>query len=171
MFFFTFWTVLGSILEGFGGVGEGFEGSKRLFFHAFLCARACNAKELRMCKTTVFPMIFNVFYISPAFYTSLQTTQHRSWSVSNRASHTDCSKNSSWGRFWRCLGLSWASFGLLLAALGRLQAPLGWFLGASWARLGRSWPSLGCSVEPLGCILAPKTAPGLDFRGFGIVQG
>ena len=52
--FFTFWTVLGSILEGLEGVGEGFEGSKRLFFDVFLCARACNAKKLRMCKNHCF---------------------------------------------------------------------------------------------------------------------
>ena len=145
---------------------------QNVYFSMLCCVRELAMQRNSECaKTTVFPAVFNVFYISPAFYTSLQTTQHRSWSVSNRASHTDCSKNSSWGRFWRCLGLSWASFGLLLGALGRLQAPLGWFLGASWARLGRSWPSLGCSVGPLGCILPPKTAPGLDFRGFGIVQG
>ena len=62
-----------------------------------------------------------------------------------------------------------ASLGRLLFALGRLLASLGGFLGVSWAVLERSWLSLGCCVELQGRMLAPRTVPGLDFRGFGDV--
>ena len=63
--------------------------------------------------------------------------------------------------------LSGAPLDWLLFALGRLLASLGRFLGVSCPLLGRSWLSLGCSVELQGCILAPRTVPGLDFKGFG----
>ena len=65
--------------------------------------------------------------------------------------------------------LSGASLDRLLFALGRLLAFLGRFLGVPWALLRRSWLPHGCSVELQGCILAPRTVPGLDFRGFGDV--
>ena len=66
---------------------------------------------------------------------------------------------------------SWTPLGQLWGALGRLLAPLGGSLGASWTLLGRSWASLGRSGMDLGHILAPGSAPGLDFRGFGDVSG
>ena len=65
------------------------------------------------------------------------------------------------------LGASWTPLGQLLGALGRLLALLGRSLGASWTLLGRSWASLGRSGMDLGHVLAPGSAPGLDFRGFG----
>ena len=64
------------------------------------------------------------------------------------------------------MALSGASLDRLLFALGRLLASLGGFLGVSWALLGRSWLSLGCSVELQARLWAPRTAPGIDFRGF-----
>ena len=69
------------------------------------------------------------------------------------------------------LGASWTPLGQLLGALVQLLAPLGRSLGASWTLLGRSWASLGRSGMDLGHILAPGSAPGLDFRGFGDVSG
>ena len=69
------------------------------------------------------------------------------------------------------LGASWTPLGQLLGALGRLLALLGRSLGASWTLLGRSWAFLGRSGMDLGRFLAPGSAPGLDFRGFGDVSG
>ena len=69
------------------------------------------------------------------------------------------------------LSASWTSLGQLLGDLGRLLAPLGRSLGASWTLLGHSWAYLGWSGMDLGHILAPGSAPGLDFRGFGDVSG
>ena len=89
--------------------------------------------------------------------------------LSNKAICKHCAQNASWDGFWEGLALSWASLGRLLFALGRLLASLGCFLGVSWALLGRSWLSLGCCVELQGRMLAPRTVPGLDFRGFGDV--
>ena len=66
--------------------------------------------------------------------------------------------------------LSGAPLDRLLLALGRLLASLEHFLGVSWAFLGRSRLSLGRSVELHGCISAPRTVPGLDFKGFGDVS-
>ena len=92
----------------------------------------------------------------------------------NEASRTNLfwgSPNSILEASGPILGASWAPLGPLLGALGRLLAPLGRSLGASWALLGRSWAFLGRSGMDLGRFLAPGSAPGLDFRGFGDVSG
>ena len=68
-------------------------------------------------------------------------------------------------------GATWALLGQLLGALGRLMALLVRISAASWALTGRSWASLGWSEAPFGCIWAPRDAWGLDFKGFGDVQG
>ena len=94
--------------------------------------------------------------------------------MSNRASHKDLAKISSWGRFWRCLGLSWVSFGLLLDSLGWLRA----LLGASWAPLGHLLGALGRLLAALWSFLAAFWLPrpprasileglGWIFQGFG----
>ena len=87
--------------------------------------------------------------MSQASCTRSQTTRDRSRSLSNRASHEVCAKNSSWDSpglhlvgFGALLGGCWASLDRLLGALGWLLAPLGRFLAASWALLGRSWSPL-----------------------------
>ena len=78
--------------------------------------------------------------------------------------------------FGRVLERSGADFGEVWSPSVRL-------LGGSWALLGRSWAlwaapfrllgrllgALGRSGGLLGLILVPRTAPGLDFRGFGVV--
>ena len=164
--FFGLGVAPGSISDRPGMVLEAPKRKFRCFWHTNTHTKpkcsSCN-------KTTVFPRFLYGFYTSQALCSSHKTTQNRSRSLSNRASCKDCAKNASWGGFWEGLALSGASLGRLLFALGRLLASLGCFLGVSWALLGRSWLSLGCSVELQGRILAPRTAPGLDFRGFGDV--
>jgi hypothetical protein len=138
--------------------------------------RACTlvlGKSFQCVKTIVFPRFLQVFHISRALCAYKKTTQYRSKSLSNSASHQDRATNSSWGSpdsilegSGAMLGASWTSLGQLWGALGRLLAPLGRSLGASWTLLGRSWASLGRPGMDLGHILAPGSAPGLDFRGF-----
>ena len=169
----------GSILEGSGTLRGGFWRFKSLIFQSCCsrarlhCAEAADMQKPR--KNTGFSYVVNT---SRLLRTRQTTTQNRSRSLSNRASHEDRAKNSSWGSSGSILegsgallGTSWASLGRLLAALGRLLVPLGRLLGASWALLGRSLASLGWSDAPVGCILAPRNAPGLDFGGFGDVPG
>ena len=165
--FFAFWVAPARILERPGTILEG----PKPHFSMF-----CRARRLAMrnhcayAKTTVFPRFLYGFYSLQALCSSHKTTQNRSRSLSNIASCKNCAQNASWGGFWEGLALSGASLGRLLFALGRLLASVGRFLGVSWALLGRSWLSLGCSVELHGCISAPRTVPGLDFKGFGDVS-
>ena len=164
-----FLAVLGRSGSDFGLSRANFEVPKPHF------SRFCRARRLAIrthcafAKTTVFPRFFYGFYTSQALCSSHRTRKNRSRSLLNRASCKDCAKKLSWGGILEGLALSWASLGRLLFALGRLLASLGCFLGVSWALLGRSWLSLGCCVELQGRMLAPRTVPGLDFRGFGDV--
>ena len=160
----------GGFLRGRGTVF----GVPGVHFSALL--RACAlvlAKSVQCVKTIVFPRFFHVFHISRAFCAHQKTTQHRSKSLSNGASHQDRATNSFWGSpDWSLegsgatLGASWTSLGQLLGDLGRLLTPLGRSLGASWTLLGRSWASLGRYGMGLGHILVPGSALGLDFKGF-----
>ena len=153
------------------GTSKGILEKPKLLF-SVLCHAGGSAirKNCACAKTTVFPVFLYGFYILRALSSSHKTTQNRFRSLSNRASCKDCAPIASWGGFWKGLVLSGASLDRLLFALGRLLASLGHFLGVSWALLGRSWLSLGCSVELHGCISAPRTVPGLDFKGFGDVS-
>ena len=164
--FFAFGVAPGRISERPSTILEG----PKPHFSMFCRARRLAMRKHCACgKTTVFPRFLYGFYTLHALCSSHKATRKRSRSLSNIASCKDCAQNASWGGFWEGLALSWASLGRLLFALGRLLASLGCFLGVSWTLLGRSGPCLGCSVELQGRILAPRTVPGLDFRGFGYV--
>ena len=164
--FFALWIAPGQILERPGTISEGPKPRFSMFCRAGTRARRKNSA---CAKTTVFPRFLHGFYTSQVLCSSQKTTQNRSPNLSNKAPYKNCVKSASWGGFWKGLALSWASLGQLLSTLGRLLACLGCFLGVSWALLGRSWLSLGCSVELQGHILAPRIAPGFDFRRFGNV--
>ena len=172
--FFThvrlFFRVLGGSGSDVWASRDNFEGPKLLFLVFCRPRRSAMRKNCACAKTTVFPVFLYGFYILRALSSSHKTTQNRFRSLTNRASCKDCAPIASWGGFWKGLVLSGASLDRLLFALGRLLASLGHFLGVSWALLGRSWLSLGCSVELHGCISAPRTVPGLDFKGFGDVS-
>ena len=130
------------------------------------CCALVLAKSVQCVKTMAFPRFFHVFHISRAFCAHQKTTQHRSKSLSNGASHQDRGTNSFWGSpDWSLegsgatLGASWTSLGQLLGDLGRLLTPLGRSLGACWTLLGRSWASLGRPGMDLGHILAQQDGP------------
>ena len=95
--------------------------------------------------------------------TGRKTTQHRSRSLSNRASHKDRAKNSSWGSpdiIWRGLGHSWVFLGRRLAGFWPL-------LDGSWSLWGVSWAPLERFLDDLGCPLAGLT----DFEGAFCLPG
>ena len=140
---------------------------RNCFFRCFVMRKNLQCEKIARAQNHSFQVFLYGFYILRALSSSHKTTQNRFRSLSNRASCKDCAPIASWGGFWKGLVFSGASLDRLLFALGRLLASLGHFLGVSWALLGRSWLSLGCSVELHGCISAPRTVPGLDFKGFG----
>ena len=155
LFFFTFWTILGSIFEGLGGVGEGFEGSKRIFFDAFLCARACNAKKLRMCKNHSFSYGFSCFlHIACFLHKPTNDTTSLLERVEQSFPHILCKKlalGAILEVLGALLGLIWPAFGRSWVAPGPSWVVLGRLLGTSWALLAVSWLLCGASWLHFGC--------------------
>ena len=139
----------GGFLKGQGTVF----GFKSVIFSALL--RACTlvlGKSFRCVKTMAFPRFLQLFRISRAFCAHSKTTQHRSKSLPNSASHQDRATNSSWGSpdsilegSGAMLGASWTPLGQLWGALGRLLALLGRLLDASWTLWVVSWLVWGMS--------------------------
>ena len=75
-----------------GRSGPRFSSPKRVFFRGFSVRQAGDAKKLRMYKNHSFSQ---VFCMSQASCANTKATQDRSRSLSNTASHEDCTKHSS----------------------------------------------------------------------------
>ena len=146
-----FWTARARFWRVPGRSGEGFGGSKALFFRVVAYARACIAQKLRMRKnlgkTQVFPML------SAHHACCAQDKQRHK--IAPGACRTELPtkivlKTRLGARrapFWRGLGHSWAPLGRHLAGFWPL-------LGGSWSLLGASWVPLGRFLGALWRLLA-----------------
>ena len=162
----TFWTVSGSILEGFGGVRGGFWRLLRPIFRCLFTRHKDIARKTsileKLLKTSTGAIKFKVRALTPYAKINQKTTKTRTESLSKATIYEGQDKNWPWGSpgsilepLGRLLDVPWASFGCSWAPLGH-----------SWALLAASWALLGRFLDALWRLLDASWASWTIFNQF-----